>query len=780
MLCLCFNSVTAHAFVSQPQNTHCTTPYAGEGKVKGLVAGVQILVTRRLSRSVKILGTYRVLLLPQERALTPLKLHSALWFYEALTMGMQHMADGAEDERAEELSSISAIFPELVIEPTNPFIASLDLPVNPSTPLAVIFQASPSVTSATLSASETELENSPLQALDRHLLSFLPPLHLKIALPEGYPDQKPPVVALSSTLPWLPRSTIERLEKEVDNLWEDYGRGQTVFAYIDFLQQSAENGFSLNAGGNHLLKLDTSMRIPLLNFDTTAQREKFESSTFDCGVCLEPKKGTACYKMTRCNHVFCKACLQDFYNNAITEGDISSVTCLEPRCEKDKQMAGGRSKKPRTLPPGELLLIPIERQMVQRYVDMKRKKQLESDASTIYCPRQWCQGPARSKKYPKITDLSRMDSWEDDEADFDRPPQPSNPNEPPAAIDRLAICDDCSYAFCKTCLQTWHGEYVRCWPKTAAEISEDERLSYEYLAQHTSPCPVCSSPIQKTEGCNHMTCFQCMTHFCYLCGSWLDGNNPYEHFGDKKTECYGRLFDLVEGDNGAGNVQFGGARGYVLHPPSHPLRDSTNTPYTATKHSHSKQHETSSRRTPPKPPKPPRTLPRPRPHPPISRPPIRPSSRTTPCKHPRASRRERRPAPRAQTRCRRTRVSGVSATRAARWPRFLPPRRKTARMSGRVTGWRMVTMMMGSGGLRSGRTRRTCIALTGVGMGCWEMEKSWGCFAGLRCVGGVRLLRRLIPASSTLLAFTSWTAVAMIDAPAGRLRELCSLGAVWL
>jgi len=476
-------------------------------------------------------------------------------------MEIQHMADGAEDERAEELSSISAIFPELVVDPTNPFAASLDLPVNPSTPLTVLFQSTASITSATPPTSESESENGPLQTLDRHLLSFLPPLHLKIALPEGYPDQKAPTVALSTTPPWLPWSTIDRLQKEVNTLWEDYGHGQTVYAYIDFLQQSAENGFDLNAGGNHILKLDTSMRIPLLNFDTTTQREKFERATFDCGVCLEPKKGTACYKMTRCGHVFCKACLQDFYNNAITEGDVSSVTCLEPSCDKDKQTANRRSKKPKTLPPGELLLIPIERHMVQRYVDMRRKKQLESDSSTIYCPRQWCQGPARSKKYPKITDLSRMDSWED-EADIDSPPQPLDPNKPPAAMDRLAICDDCSYAFCKTCMQTWHGEYVRCWPKTEAEISEDERLSYEYLTQHTSPCPVCSSPIQKTEGCNHMTCFTCMTHFCYLCGAWLDRADPYAHFSDQKAECYGRLFDLVDGDDAGGNARFAGARGY--------------------------------------------------------------------------------------------------------------------------------------------------------------------------------------------------------------------------
>ncbi|KAI6083405.1 hypothetical protein F4821DRAFT_194125 [Hypoxylon rubiginosum] len=41
--------------------------------------------------------------------------------------------------------------------------------------------------------------------------------------------------------------------------------------------------------------------------------------TFDCGICLDPKKGAACHQMLDCNHVFCVQCLQDFYNNAITK-----------------------------------------------------------------------------------------------------------------------------------------------------------------------------------------------------------------------------------------------------------------------------------------------------------------------------------------------------------------------------------------------------------------------------------------------------------------------------
>ena len=105
------------------------------------------------------------------------------------------------------------------------------------------------------------------------------------------------------------------------------------------------------------------------------------------------------------------------------------------------------------------------------------------------------------------------------------------------------------------CLATWHGDYVtRCWPRTADELTEDELASRAYLLKNTSPCPTCSFAIQKSRGCNHITCFNCGGHFCYLCSSWLDGSNPYEHFSKVGSSCSQRLWDMEEGDNADGNV----------------------------------------------------------------------------------------------------------------------------------------------------------------------------------------------------------------------------------
>ncbi len=482
-----------------------------------------------------------------------------------------------EDEREEELSAIAAIFPELLIDPQNPYHASIDLSAAPAIPIPVAFPTSvdaepcPTLHTSLLSTPQ-HMRNAPSQssASEVRKLSYLPPLHLDITLPDGYPAERPPDFAISTSPSWLPDETVTKLREEGPVLWEEYGRGQVVFAFIDFLQQAAEQGFDIGKDGASQLEVSQAVKVALLDFDSKEKRKRFEQETFDCGVCLEPKKGSICYRLSRCQHVFCVPCLQDFYNSCITEGDISSVRCMAPDCGRVTAGQNGtttarKRRSDRTLSPSELLQIPLEASVVRRYVELKRKKRLESDKSTVYCPRKWCQGPARSNKYPKINGLTDFPDYSD--SDSEPETEDAKPTDAPPAVavppaDRLAICEDCSYAFCRVCQQGWHGEFKRCWPRSTVEVSEDEKASYEYIRLHTSPCPTCSSPAQKTHGCNHMRCFQCNTHFCYLCSSWLDADNPYGHFNTKKSSCYMRLWELEEGDEGERNIRFEGARGW--------------------------------------------------------------------------------------------------------------------------------------------------------------------------------------------------------------------------
>ncbi|GFP80706.1 probable E3 ubiquitin-protein ligase ari7 [Phtheirospermum japonicum] len=76
----------------------------------------------------------------------------------------------------------------------------------------------------------------------------------------------------------------------------------------------------------------------------------------------------------------------------------------------------------------------------------------------------------------------------------------------------------CSYSFCWNCTEEAHRP-VDCETVTKWILKN----SAEILA-NSKPCPKCKRPIEKNQGCMHMTCTPpCKFEFCWLClGAWSD------------------------------------------------------------------------------------------------------------------------------------------------------------------------------------------------------------------------------------------------------------------
>ncbi|KAF4431434.1 hypothetical protein FACUT_8630 [Fusarium acutatum] len=492
--------------------------------------------------------------------------------------------DYSDDPRLIELGSIEAIYPEIRRPDANdPFTFEIDLPVEPAAPVTVTFPAAsaPSHPGLTTLGQATENTQPEVDSLE---VSYLPPLRLRVCLPEGYPTDAPPDIVVSTIPQWLSRETIKRLEDDGPRLWDEIGRDMVAFTYIDHIQQAAEDVFgTISPEGT--LQVDPEHKLAVLDHDIKAKKAAFEKETFDCGVCLDPKKGSKCHRMLDCGHIFCIQCLQDFYNDAIDEGNLSTVRCLSPNCAKKRAASKDTKKHKVAISPSELLQIGLSEEIVKRYVTLKYKTELESDKNTIYCPRQWCNGAARSKRHKKpegleFAETSDAESGKEEEEQKEQEQEGGSAKsgkrknkETFSKADLLAICEDCGFAFCGQCYQSWHGEFVRCAPRRdKGELSEEEKASLEYLQLHTSPCPTCNAPAQKTHGCNHMICSRCDTHFCYLCSSWLDPVNPYQHYnqlaGGKVTSCYMRLWELEGGDGDDVGLGFVGGRGPVVDAPA--------------------------------------------------------------------------------------------------------------------------------------------------------------------------------------------------------------------
>ena len=213
-----------------------------------------------------------------------------------------YLGDGEEeDERELELSTVAAIYPELTRNlDLGPFSASIDIPVDLVGGLLIHFPVAdgaqlndlntpnPIDESSVVRSNCTEQRSAAVDSTpqETHRLSHLPPLNLRLLLPDGYPKAQPPVLYLNSQYSWLPEKKLQDLHSAGYALWKDMGGDQVVFAYIDYLREAAENGFDLGLAEEEILDISADLKIALIDFDLRAKREKFEKQTFECGICL--------------------------------------------------------------------------------------------------------------------------------------------------------------------------------------------------------------------------------------------------------------------------------------------------------------------------------------------------------------------------------------------------------------------------------------------------------------------------------------------------------------
>ncbi|XP_042634046.1 probable E3 ubiquitin-protein ligase RNF217 isoform X2 [Cyprinus carpio] len=90
-------------------------------------------------------------------------------------------------------------------------------------------------------------------------------------------------------------------------------------------------------------------------------------------------------------------------------------------------------------------------------------------------------------------------------------------------------CTKCQFIWCFKCHAPWH-EGLKCRDyRKGDKLLRHWASVIEHGQRNAQKCPRCKIHIQRTEGCDHMTCTQCNTNFCYRCGE------KYRHlrfFGD--------------------------------------------------------------------------------------------------------------------------------------------------------------------------------------------------------------------------------------------------------
>ncbi|KAJ7491243.1 hypothetical protein FB451DRAFT_1080157 [Mycena latifolia] len=93
----------------------------------------------------------------------------------------------------------------------------------------------------------------------------------------------------------------------------------------------------------------------------------------------------------------------------------------------------------------------------------------------------------------------------------------------------VVSCPSCFLSICPSCDEEAHEGMSCADRRLHSDPGEQERRNDEWARDNGAKrCPACSVWIQKTEGCNHITC-RCGNHICWICLRVFDHGEIYEH-----------------------------------------------------------------------------------------------------------------------------------------------------------------------------------------------------------------------------------------------------------
>ncbi|KAJ4493140.1 hypothetical protein C8J55DRAFT_418216, partial [Lentinula edodes] len=96
----------------------------------------------------------------------------------------------------------------------------------------------------------------------------------------------------------------------------------------------------------------------------------------------------------------------------------------------------------------------------------------------------------------------------------------------PAPRGIVLQCPSCLLRICPQCHVEQHDGFV-------CPEQDGDQIFDEWLKTHkddVKKCPSCGVPIERAEGCNHITCILCRTHICWVCMlTFPRGEGIYNH-----------------------------------------------------------------------------------------------------------------------------------------------------------------------------------------------------------------------------------------------------------
>ncbi|KAJ7770618.1 hypothetical protein B0H16DRAFT_218276 [Mycena metata] len=205
----------------------------------------------------------------------------------------------------------------------------------------------------------------------------------------------------------------------------------------------------------------------------------YRRNAVECPICFNQVVSPI---TLRCGHHWCRTCCIQYLLAAI-ENRHFPLTCLgdEAKCTEPISLTVARS----ILQPSEFNAI----------VDASVSSYVHAHAKQFhYCPSPDC--PQIYRTGPKGS---------------------------------VVQCPSCLLRICSHCHAEAHDGFA------CAEQDGGDRLFKEWVKNHdVKNCPGCAIPIERDEGCHHVTCIQCQTHICWVClQTFPKGEGIYKHMREE-------------------------------------------------------------------------------------------------------------------------------------------------------------------------------------------------------------------------------------------------------
>lgn len=214
------------------------------------------------------------------------------------------------------------------------------------------------------------------------------------------------------------------------------------------------------------------------------------TNTFECSICVEDVDLQNILFLDECSHFFCRVCVSEYCKTMINYG-TTMIKCPDKNCTSFISHA-------------EILDIfseIIDGPTREKYEKFLLNNVLEQFDDVIWCPLSGC-------TIPIILD----DSY-----------------------NNTVLCNQCNKRFCILCKEVDHSGYTcEQYKKYGSKLGTFETW-LEIKQDSVKKCPNCNYYIEKTEGCNIMTCCKCKKKFCWLCSHEFQSDTIItQHYAVKK------------------------------------------------------------------------------------------------------------------------------------------------------------------------------------------------------------------------------------------------------